>query len=370
MVADLNMSRRIRRTPYTGRAEDAGVRGFTVVNHMLLPKEYRRSVEEDYWHLREAVQIWDVSCQRQVRIEGPDAARLVQMMTPRDIGGARVGDCLYLPLTAPDGGIVNDPVLLKLAGDRYWLSIADSDVLLYALGLATGAGLNVEVSEPDVSPLAVQGPKAEDLMACLFGEEIRRVGFFEFGRFDFGGVEQVVARSGYSRQDGFEIYLRDAALGGTLWDAIWEAGQAFDIAPGCPNLIERIEGGLLSYGNDMTRENNPLEVGMAKLCTLDGSIDFIGREALGRIAGAGVSRIMRGVMFDGGPGPVCAMPWPVSAGNHVVGRITSAAWSPRLGCNVGLSLIDRGCLDPGQSVVVETPDGKARPGEVSALPFA
>ena len=202
----LSMSRRIRRTPYTGRVEDAGVRGFTVVNHMLLPKAYGRSVEEDYRHLREAVQVWDVSCQRQVRIEGPDASRLVQMMTPRNIGGARAGDCLYLPLTAPDGGVVNDPVLLKLAEDRYWLSIADSDVLLYALGLATGAGLDVEVWEPDVSPLAVQGPRSEDVMARLFGDEVRRVGFFRFARFEFGGFDQVIARSGYSGQGGFEFY--------------------------------------------------------------------------------------------------------------------------------------------------------------------
>ena len=370
MANGLNMSRRIRRTPYTRRAEEAGVHDFTVVNHMLLPKAYGRSVEEDYRHLREAVQVWDVSCERQVQIEGPDAARLVQMMTPRNIGGARVGDCLYLPLTDSDGGIVNDPVLLKLADDRFWLSIADSDVLLYALGLATGAGLDVHVSEPDVSPLAVQGPRAEALMVRLFGERIRRVEFFKFARFEFGGVEQVIARSGYSRQGGFEIYLRDAALGGALWDAVWEAGQSLDIAPGCPNLIERIEGGLLSYGNDMTRENNPLELGLAKLCTLDGSIDFIGREALGRIATGGVTRIMRGVVFDGPPGPVCATPWPITAVGRIVGRITSAAWSPRLKRNVGLSLIDREFWGPGQPVEVETPDGTIRPGEVSALPFA
>ena len=365
----LSMSRRIRRTPYTGRVEDAGVRGFTVVNHMLLPKAYGRSVEEDYRHLREAVQIWDVSCQRQVRIEGPDASRLVQMMTPRDIGGARAGDCLYLPLTAPDGGVVNDPVLLKLAEQCYWLSIADSDVALYALGLATGAGLDVDVSEPDVSPLAVQGPKSEEVMVRLFGEAIRCLGFFRFARFDFGGVEQVVARSGYSRQDGFEIYLRDAALGEALWDAVREAGRAFDIAPGCPNLIDRIEGGLLSYGNDMTRENNPLEVGLARLCTLDGSIDFVGREALRRIDACGVTRIMRGVVFDGEPGPVCATPWPVKVGGRLAGRITSAAWSPRLERNVGLSLIECEFRQTGQPVTVETPDGRLRPGEVSALPF-
>lgn len=369
MAAQLSMSRRIRRTPYTDRVEKAGVRDFTVVNHMLLPKAYRRSVEEDYRHLREAVQIWDVSCQRQVRIEGPDASRLVQMMTPRNIDGARSGDCLYLPLTDWNGGIVNDPILLKLAEDRYWLSIADSDVLLYALGIAAGANLDVEVSEPDVAPLAVQGPCAPDVLALLFGEEIRRMGRFRFRRLDFEGTTQIVARTGYSSQDGFEIYLRDATLGGALWDAVWNAGQAFDIAPGCPNLIDRIEGGLLSYGNDMTRANNPLELGMARLCTLDGSIDCIGRAALVRIARAGVARTMRGVVFDGAPEPVCATPWPVTVDGLPVGRITSAAWSPRLQRNVGLSLIDREFWDPGQPVAVQTPDGEIRPGEVVAVPF-
>jgi len=180
MADGLNMSRRIRRTPYTDRVEAAGVRGFSVVNHMLLPKAYASSVEEDYWHLREHVQMWDVSCQRQVAIQGPDAERLVQWMTPRDISKARVGDCLYVPIIDEQAGLINDPVLLKLADDNFWLSIADSDVLLYAKGLALGAGFDVQVTEPDVSPLAVQGPKAEALLQELFGEFIADIKFFKF----------------------------------------------------------------------------------------------------------------------------------------------------------------------------------------------
>lgn len=209
------------------------MRGFSVVDHMLLPKAFARSVEEDYWHLREHAQIWDVSCQRQVEIGGKDAARLVQWMTPRDIAKARVGQCFYVPLVDETGGMINDPILLKLAEDRFWLSIADSDVLLWAKGLALGAGMAVSVEEPDVSPLAVQGPRAEDLMAAVFGEEIRAVKFFRFAEFEFRGTTQIIARSGYSKQGGFEIYLNGGALGPALWDSIWEAGQAFDIAPGC-----------------------------------------------------------------------------------------------------------------------------------------
>lgn len=369
MSDGLNMSRRIRRTPYTDRVEAAGVRGFSVVNHMLLPKAFQPSVEEDYWHLRKHVQIWDVSCQRQVQISGPDAARLVQWMTPRDISTAKVGDCLYVPLVDHRGGLVNDPVLLKLAEDRFWLSIADSDVLLYALGLALGAGMQVEIEEPDVSPLAVQGPKAEDLMARIFGDGIREVGFFKFARFDVEGTSQIIARSGYSRQGGFEIYLEGGHLGPALWDQIWQAGQAFNITPGCPNLIERIEGGLFSYGNEMTRENSPLELGLAKFCKLDGSVNCLGLAALQDLAHKGVSREIRGLRFDGGPVPTCSTPWPVMVGDRQVGQITSGIWSPRFCQNVGLSLIDRGYWDIGQPVRVHTSDGVEREGEIVPLPM-
>ena len=237
------MSRRIRRSPYTNKVEQHGVRGFSVVNHMLLPKAFQRSVEDDYWHLREHVQIWDVATQRQVEIKGPDATKLTQWMTPRDLSSAKVGQCLYVPLVDELGGMINDPVLLKLEEDHFWLSIADSDVLLWAKGLAHGGHFDVEICEPDVAPLAVQGPKAEDLLAALFGAAIREIGFFKFAWIDFQGTQQLIARSGYSRQGGFEIYLRggtESELADELWDAIWQAGQAFDIAPGCPNLIERI----------------------------------------------------------------------------------------------------------------------------------
>lgn len=366
----LNMSRRIRRTPYTDRVEQVGVRGFSVVNHMLLPKAFATSVEQDYWHLREHVQIWDVSCQRQVQIEGPDAAALIQWMTPRNIGEAEVGQCLYVPIIDDQGGLINDPVLLKLAEDRFWLSIADSDVQLYALGLALGRGMDVRISEPDVSPLAVQGPKSEALLTALFGEHIREIGFFRFGWIEFEGRKQLIARSGYSRQGGFEIYLNGSEHGPALWDAIWNAGQAHNIAPGCPNLIERIEGGLLSYGNEMTRTTNPLEVGMGRYCSLDGSVDYIGRAALERIAERGVDRQIRGVTFDGGPVPTCSKPWPVRVADQEVGTITSAIWSPRLDCNVGQALIAQPFWEPGQPVTVRSQDEVLRTGTISALPFA
>ena len=367
----LNLSRRLRRTPYTSRVEALGVRGFSVVNHMLLPKAFQPSVEEAYRHLRAHAQLWDVSCQRQVEIRGADAARLVQWMTPRNIAGAQIGDCLYAPLVDEAGAMLNDPILLKLADDRFWLSIADSDVLLWAKGLALGAGMEVTVHEPDVSPLAVQGPRAEDLMAAIFGDGIRALRFFRFARFAFNDTQQVIARSGYSSQDGFEIYLEDGRLGPALWDTLWQAGREFNLRPGCPNLIDRIEAGLRSYGNDMTRDHNPLECGLHQFCDMEASRHCIGGEALRAIAAAGITRQIRGLVFDGGPCPVCASPWPVVAkhGGHPPGEITSAIYSPRLGANVALGMIPRAFWEPGASVRVHSADGKTRTGVVTTLPF-
>lgn len=363
------MSRRIRRTPYTSVVEKLGVKGFSVVNHMLLPKAFQSSIEDDYWHLKEHVQIWDVSCQRQVEVVGPDASRLVQLMTPRNISSCQVGQCMYIPIIDNNAGLINDPVLLKLADDHFWLSIADSDVLLYAKGIAIGKGYDVSIDEPDVYPLAIQGPKSEKLLSKIFGSHLREISFFKFGYIDFLNTRQIIARSGYSRQGGFEIYLKGAHLGEKLWQKIWNIGQEFNIKPGCPNLIERIEGGLFSYGNEMTRENNPLEIGLEKYCTLDDTINYIGRDSLKKIAKKGVQRQIRGILFGKNPCHTCSTPWPVKIGDETIGAITSAVWSPRLKANVGLSMIDKNYWDEGQCVNVLLDNKELMFGEVVNPPF-
>ena len=369
MSSGLITSRRNRRTPYTDRVETLGVSGYSIVNHTLLPKSFQRTLEEDYWHLKEHVQLWDVGCQRQVELRGPDASRLAQWMTPRDLRTMQVGQCYYAPLTDEYAGLLNDPVLIKRACDWYWFSIADSDVLLWAKGLALGMKFDVQVSEPDVWPLAVQGPRAEDLVASVLGDRIRRIRYFEFCECAFSGRDLVVARSGYSKQDGFEIYLDDSTLGSALWDALWQAGAGMQIAPGCPNLIERIEGGLLSYGNEMTRQNNPLEINLDRFCHLEGEVDYIGRTALETIASNGPSQRMRGVLIGGPPCPPCGKPWPVTVGETQVGQITSATWSPSFKENVALSLIQKDYWTAGTQVTVQLPAGDKVKGTVVTLPF-
>ena len=369
MTTQLKMSRRIRRTAYTDKVEGVGVTGFSVVNHMILPKAFQSSVEEDYWHLREHVQLWDVSCQRQVQIIGLDATKLVQLMTPRDIGRMKVGECLYIPIIDQNAGLINDPVLLKISSEKYWLSIADSDLLLYALGLTIGFKLNVVVSEADVWTLSIQGPKAEDLVSDLFGDQIRKIGFFKFDWVDFKGTKQLLARSGYSRQGGFEIYLEGKSLGPGLWDLVWEAGQIYNIKPGSPNIIERVEGGLFSYGNEMTRENNPLEIGLKRFCSLDGSIEYIGREALEKIASDGETQQLRGMIFGGPRCPTCSEPWPVLLDGKKIGQLTSGMYSPRLEANVAVGMIVRDFWEYKGPLEVNCLDSLKRNGTISAFPL-
>ena len=373
----LNMSRRIRRTPYTNRVEEHGVSDFTVVNHMLLPKGFKNTVEEDYWHLSKEVQIWDVSCQRQVQISGPDAASLIQKLTPRSIKTMEIGKCFYIPMLNENAGMINDPVLLKLDDDMFWISIADSDILLWAKGYALGLNLDVNIDEPDVYPLAVQGPKSEELLVSIFGEEIKKIKFFNFRIVDFEGTKQVIARSGYSKQDGFEIYFKvhekyfdKVEMGEKLWDTIWKAGKKFNISPGCPNLIDRIEGGLMSYGNDFTRENNPFECNLEKYCKDDVPHDFIGKQALTKIKNEGIKQKMMGIIFDGDPCPATGQPLKVlSKDNKKIGQITSGIFSPRIKKNIGLSMILKEYWNVGENVFVQTLDGGKRNGTITSLPF-
>tara|TARA_R110002050_G_scaffold262986_2_gene403285 strand:- start:3732 stop:4847 length:1116 start_codon:yes stop_codon:yes gene_type:complete len=355
----LSISRRTRRTPFTDRVTAAGVSAYTIYNHMLLPTVFT-SVEEDYRHLKSAVQVWDVACERQVEIRGPQAAELVQMLTPRDLSDMMVGQCYYTPMVDETGGMLNDPVTVKLDEDRYWVSIADSDLMFWIKGLAVGYRLAADVIEPDVSPLAIQGPGADDLAARVFGEEVRSIRFFRYKRLSFNGADLVVARSGYSKQGGFEIYVEGGQHGEPLWDALFEAGRDLDVRAGCPNLIERIErieAGMLSYGNDMTRANTPHECGLGRFCDTRSAIGCVGRDALLRVAREGPLKQIRYLEIGGEALPPCPEPWKVNAGGEFAGEVTSAAWSPDFGVNVAIAMIGRDWWDEGTLLEVATPAG-------------
>lgn len=356
-MAKIAASRRIRRTPFSDGVEAAGVKGYTVYNHMLLPTVFR-SVVEDYHHLKSAVQVWDVAVERQVEIRGPEAGRLMQMLTPRDLRAMLPGMCYYVPMVDETGGMLNDPVAVKLADDRYWVSIADSDLLFWIKGLAYGLRLDVLVDEPDVSPLAIQGPKADELAARIFGDKVKDLRFFRYGHFDFQGQDMIVARSGYSKQGGFEVYVEGSKNGMPLWNALMEAGKDLDVHAGCPNLIERIEGGLLSYGNDMTRDNTPHEAGLGRFCSTQTAIGCVGRDALLRVSKEGPVKQVRGLRIEGEL-PPCDRAWPImdQDGQNQIGAITSAAWSPDFETNVAIGMVRMTHWDPRTDVDVVTQAG-------------
>ena len=367
----LNFSRRIRRTPFTASAEKYGVTGFSVVNHTLLPKSFQNSIEDDYLHLQKYAQIWDVGCQRQVEIKGRDALKLIELMTPRSISELNSKKCLYIPLTDENGGIINDPILIKISDEHYYLSVADSDVLLWARGLAIGLGLNVRIREPDVWPLAIQGPKAADVLAKVFGERIHSLKKFNFDYFPLDGSSQLIAKTGYSRIGGFEIYLSRPELGTFLWETIIEAGKSENIRPGSPNIIDRVEAGLLSYGNEMTVENTPLECNMDKFLDIYKEEDYIGKKVLLRQIKYGIKRRIKGVIYKGPRLPTITRPLQVfdTDKKTIVGNLTSGAFSPFFKNNIGLGMINEGYWDNNKEILVNINDQEFREGLIKDLPL-
>ncbi len=355
----LSMSRRIRRTPFSRRVEEAGVTSYTSYNRMLLPTVFE-SLEKDYWHLCHHVQVWDVSCERQIEIKGPDSQKLVQLMTPRDMTKAQDLQCFYAPLCDVDGGIVNDPIAIRFSESHWWLSIADSDIKLWARGLATGYGLDVTVTEADVWPLAVQGPKAEVLMSRVFGDEVESIRFFRGKLLEFNGATMLVARSGWSKQGGFEIYLNDASLAEPLWDRLFTEGADLNVKAGCPNLIERIESGLLSYGNDMTSQNTPFDCGLDNYINLDADIESLSLPALREAQGKQKQQLM-GIILDQ---PVELNDTLLYHDAHVVGEVTSDVFSPKFGKHLMMAMIDIEYLESHSQIQIAGVQGR-----ICALPF-
>ena len=358
---------RLRRSPYFEATQRYGCRAYTVYNHTFLPSYYDDPVSE-YWHLIEHVAIWDVGVERQVEISGPDAFGLAQRLTPRDLSQCAVGQGKYVLITAEDGGIINDPVLLRLAENRFWFSLADSDVLLWAKGVAIDAGLRVEIGEPDVWPLQLQGPKSRPLVADLFGERVASMHYYFFSEASLDGIPVVVTRTGWTGEVGYEIYLRDGSRGDELWERVMSAGKPYQIRPTGPSDIRRIEAGILNYGADMTLAENPYEVGLGWTVDEAKSADYIGKAALGAIKAGGLKRKLIGIEIDGAAIDFNETKWPVLYQGRQVGSVTSAINSPRLNKNIGYALVPAALAELGTRLVVATSWGE-RPALVVRRPF-
>jgi aminomethyltransferase len=347
---------RLKRSPFFEATQRYGCSGYTVYNHMFLPIGYD-DLESEYWRLLSDVTVWDVSVERQVEITGPDAFEFTNLLTPRNLAKCKVGQGKYVILTAEDGGIVNDPVLLRLGENHFWLALADSDVHLWAKGIAYRSGLQVEIRVPDVSPLQIQGPKSKAVVQALFGDAVLELPYYYFLEADLDGIPIVVTRTGWSGEVGYELYLRDGSRGDELWERVMEAGRSHGIVPTGPSDIRRIEAGILNYGIDITLEDNPYEVGLGWMVNLKQEADFIGKDALRRIKAAGPKRKLIGVEIAGDPLEFNMTTWPVSVGGATVGQVTSAAYSPRLKKNVGFAMVPIEHAQYGTSLSVTTTDG-------------
>ncbi len=360
-------SRRLRSTPYTSRIESQGVTAYTVYNHMLLPAAFG-SLEDSYHHLKEHVQIWDVAGERQVEISGKDSAKLVQLMTCRDLSKSKDGRCYYCPILDDEAGIINDPVVLRINENRWWISIADSDVILFAKGLAIGNKFNVNIIEPNVDIMAVQGPKSFKLMEKVFGDTITKLKFFGFDYFDFQGTKHLIAQSGWSKQGGYEIYVENTKSGLDLYDHLFEVGKEFNVKPGCPNLIERIESALLSFGNDMDNEDNPYECGFDKFINIESDINFLGKEKLKKIKAEGIKKKLMGIKFDAKEISLSGSLDLKDENNNIIGELRSACYSPHFGKVIGIAMIKKPYWEVSQSVKAEI-NGNICIGNVCDLPF-
>ena len=358
----------IRKSPFFDSTVKWGASGFSVYNHMYIPRDFG-DPEQNFWNLINDAILCDVAVERQVEITGPDAAQFVQMLTPRDLSSMAVGQCKYVLITNAEGGIINDPVLLRLEQNKFWLSLADSDVLLWAQGVAVHAGLNVTICEPDVSPLQLQGPRSLQIMIALFGKEIESLKYYWLRHYSLDGIPVVVSRTGWSSELGYEIYLQDGSQGAELWEKIMAAGQPFGLQPGHTSSIRRIEGAMLSYHADMDIQTNPFELGLDRLVALDVPHRFIGKSALQRIKQSGVTRKQVGLVIDGEPftGPNTTF-WQVEADGQIVGKVTSAVYSPRLQKNIALAMVGAASADIGTSLTVETVTG-VRAAVVVEKPF-
>ncbi|MCO4817565.1 MAG: glycine cleavage system protein T [Planktomarina temperata] len=357
---DFGFGTQIRKSPYFDATVRWGAQGFSVYNHMYIPRDFG-DPEQNFWNLVDQAILCDVAVERQVEITGPDAAKFTQMLTCRDLSKMAVGQCKYILITNADGGILNDPILLRLAENHFWISLADSDILLWAQGVAVHSGLNVQIKEPDVSPLQLQGPNSGLIMQELFGDSITDLKYYWLRELELEGIPLVVSRTGWSSELGYELYLRDGSKGDQLWELIMAAGASHGLKPGHTSSIRRIEGGMLSYHADADIDTNPFELGFDRLVNLDMDAEFIGKAALRKIKQEGPMRKQVGLVLDCAPltGPNTTF-WAIQQDGATIGKVTSAVYSPRLKQNIALAMVATNAAVMGAEVEVLTNSGAVK----------
>ena len=353
----ISLGSRVRKSPYFESTKQAGAKAFSIYNHMYMPTLYT-SVVDEYWSMVNDVVMIDVGVERQIKISGPDAHKLIQFITPRDVSNCDLGKCYYILLTGEDGGIINDAVLLRLNDEQFWVSPGDGDVLLWIEGVAVNSGMDVNVYEPDVSPLQMGGPKSPHVMYELFGNLAIDLGYYRAAQTEVNGIPLVLGRTGWSGELSYELYLQDGSRGNELWGLVAKAGEKYNIKPAAPQLIRSIEGELLSYASDISRTDNPYTIDMGRMVNLEREDDFIGKAALQKIHAEGVKRKLVGVEIAGDP--INAPPehlWAIKDGHNSIGHITRCIYSPRLKKNIGFANVPIEYTEIGSKLSIDSPRG-------------
>ena len=367
-LKEFGFGTQIRKSPFFDATIRWGATNFSVYNHMYIPRDFG-DPEQNFWNLINSAILCDVAVERQVEITGNDASKFVQLITPRNLTNFKIGQCKYILITNEEGGILNDPILLRLEENRYWISLADSDILLWAQGVAVNSGLKVKITEPDVSPLQLQGPNSGKIMEALFGRDILDLKYYWLREEILDDIPLLVSRTGWSSELGYEIFLKDHTKGDDLWEIIMKVGAKYGLKPGHTSSIRRIEGGMLSYHADMDINTNPYELGLDRLVHLEGSDEFIGKSALKAIKEKGISRIQVGLIIDTLPlsGPNTRF-WEITVEKNTIGKVTSAVYSPRLKQNIALAMIDINFSKIGTQVKINIGD-KSVEAKVVEKPF-
>ncbi len=357
----------VRRSPYFERTLAEGACEFMVYNHMYMPMDYGRDPSEDYEAITQTATLWDVGAERQAELRGPDALRLADYLSPRRLDDLEVGACRFTPVCDERGEVMADCIVLRPWTDVVWFSHSDADLDLWAHGLARALGADVQVTQPDVAPMQVQGPRAANVLRPLVDHDLASLERFRCVATTVAEVPAVVSNTGWSREPGFEVYPLGDDRAVEIWDAIVEAGRPHGLLVTGPNLNRAVEQGITDTQYRMNSGMNPFEAGLGRLLDLDGGA-FVGREALLRVRSEGQRRKTVGLLVDGEPFPRFEDFWPLadSAGDEV-GHVRWAVFSYALESNIAVALVEVHAPENG-SFIVRAPDAE-RAAILHPIPF-
>jgi aminomethyltransferase len=382
------ISTRVRKSPYWHLSVEAGCWRCTVYNRMYHPRGYVKPEDGgamvEYDALVNHVTMWNVAVERQIRVKGPDALKFTNYVITRDASRIEVMNGKYVILCNSKGGVLNDPILLRVAEDEFWFSLSDSDIMFFLQGVNHDKKFDVTIDEIDAAPVQIQGPKSVDLMADLVGEAVRDIPYYGLMEAKVGGRDCIISQTGFTGEKGYEIYLKDATLyADDMWNAVLETGKKHSLRVIAPAHHRRIAAGILSWGQDLDSETYPFQCNLGYQVPRKKTDDYIGKEALEAMRAkmeAGdkpYSNQLVGFVLGGKPIEEYAPDfWLVSEdGSTPVGYLTSPWYSPELETNIAMGYVPYEKRDVGNKFKFHLPDeysdtpGQPVDGEIVEMPF-